>query len=259
MRVRVGDRNLACTITGEGPAIAWIHAFPLGSDLFRAQLALPGYRNVAVDLPGFGESSDQPPMTSIDEMGRVVVELMQALNETRFTVAGVSMGGYIALSVLRAAPERIRALILMDTRETADSDEARATRFRQIDEIEAKGTAPLMTAMLEKLVARYATDAVRNQVMAMMRAASPEGVSAALRAMAARPDSTADIRRHADLPILVIVGEDDVITPPDEAVRLASVASGTLVRVEGAGHLACLEQSDFVNGAIARFLEEEVR
>lgn len=258
MIVRVADREIACIVTGDGPAVVWIHAFPLNSGIFRGQLTIPGFRHISPDLPGFGGSHKARPMESIEEMGQMIAELMHTLGETKFLVAGVSMGGYIALATLRVAPDQVAAMILMDTREIADSDQGRATRYQQIAQIREEGTAPLAESMVEKLVAPYAARELKAEVRGMIEEASPAGVMAALEAMAERPDSTRLLAGSAGLETLVIVGEDDAITPPSEAERLAGVSGGRLERIPGAGHLACLEQSEIVNAAIMAFLEEVV-
>lgn len=258
MMVQVGDRKIACTIAGRGPAVLWLHAFPVSSEIFRGQLTIPGYRHIAPDLPGFGSSRNVRPMESLEDMGCLAADLMTALGESRFSIAGVSMGGYISLAALRAARDRIDALILMDTRELADSAQARATRLEQIEQVQRDGTTPLVNAMIQKLVAPYASEELKAQVTAMMHKASADGVIAALRAMAERPDSTAQLEDNGGLRILALAGEDDVITPPSEAERMARVSGGKLARIPGAGHLACLEQVELVNAAITAFLEEVV-
>lgn len=240
---------------GEGPAVLWIHAFPLSGEMFRHQSSTPHLRHIVPDLPGFGHSRESEPFDSIDDMADGLFELMTQMGIVRFVAAGVSMGGYVAQAMLRgSSSDRLRGLILLDTRETADSEEARENRFRQIATIESSGTQTLVDDMIGKLLASSASDELRREVKAMMAQASPRGVATALRMMAARPDSRQALV-DASIPALLVFGEEDAITPPSEGERMLRLNSRfRLVRVPDAGHLACLEAPTIVNREIAAFL-----
>ena len=257
MTLRVRDRVLAVADSGgAGPAVLWIHAFPLNGEIFRNQTRLAGTRHVVPDLPGFGRSRDAEPFGSIDDTADALFELMTQLGIFEFTVAGVSMGGYLALAMMRSASDRIRAAVLMDTRETADSAEARDNRFRQIAAIESGGPGQLYEDMSAKLVAPAAGEALRTEVRSMMEQASSRGVTEALRMMASRPDATADLASWTK-PGLLVFGGEDAITPPAEGERMTRInPQFRLTVVPGAGHLACLEKPEEVNAELGRFLEE---
>lgn len=244
---------IALTVRGRGPAILWIHAFPVSSRLFVSQFAIDGYRHIAPDLPGFGASASAPFPHSLDAAADQLLAMMTDVGESQFVAAGVSMGGYIALALLRRAPERLRGLMLCDTRETADTDEARQNRMKQIERIEREGAGFLAAEMLPNLVSNHADDSVRTRVRAMIQEASPSGITASLRAMASRPDSTEDLRR-SDVPLLLVTGSEDTITPPSEAKRMASLRRAQLAEVDRAGHLACLEQGPAFNEIVSSFL-----
>lgn len=254
--VRIRNRKISVQDTGgEGPAVLWIHAFPLSGEIFRNQISLAGYRHVVPDLPGFGHSRDTEDFGTIDDTADALFELMTQLGILKFTVAGVSMGGYIALAMLRSSSaDRLRGLILMDTRETADSDQARENRFRQIAAVESSGTGSLVDDMAAKLLGHTASRSIRDEVRNLMELASPSGVTAALRMMAERPDST-EALSTAEIPALLVFGEEDAITPLSEGERMAGLNTRfRLASIPEAGHLSCLESPELVNQQITRFL-----
>jgi pimeloyl-ACP methyl ester carboxylesterase len=166
-------------------------------------------------------------------------------------VAGISMGGYIAMQMMRDAPHRIRGLILIDTRERADSDRSREDRYKTIAEIEKQGIRSTIDAMLPKMVI---TEACREPFRQLMMTASAPGMIAAQRAMASRPDSTATLR-SVRVPTLVVAGDRDPITTPEDARRMASLVSGaTLAIIPNAAHASNFDQPEAFNGAVTEFL-----
>lgn len=180
-----------------------------------------------------------------------VLALLDSLGIERAVMAGLSMGGYILMQILRDAPQRVSAVILISTREVPDSDEARANRLRQAAEVEAAGTAGIIDAMLPKMVVREST---RGPVRAIMESASPAGVAAALRAMAARPDSAGTLR-SIRVPALIIAGEKDAITPVADAQRMQSLVAGSrLAVIPDAAHLVNFEQPYAFNARVQEFL-----
>lgn len=218
--------------------ILWIHGFPLTSRVFEKQRAIDGVEHVMPDLP---------PLESMDDYARFAVAQLDARGIEKATFAGLSMGGYICFAALRLFPERISGLILIDTRETADTDEARKGRYDSIAKVEQQGVQAVVDAMLPKMVV---SDALKPEVREIMMSASPEFVKAALRAMAARPDSSAMLPSIA-VPTLVVVGEEDTITPPSDAERMARAIPGArLVRIPGAGHLSNYEKAEELNAAV---------
>jgi pimeloyl-ACP methyl ester carboxylesterase len=166
------------------------------------------------------------------------------------------MGGYVAMQMLRDAPSRFAALLLLDTREKADSDEGRDGRLRQAKEVAASGsTASVVDAMLPKMVFG---EHDRSRVRAIMETATPAGVVAALEAMAGRPDST-DTLRNVRVPALVVVGDRDAITPPADAERMAGLIPGAeLAPIANAGHMANFERPEQLNPLPAAFLDRQV-
>lgn len=254
--------RLAYTDEGPGPAVVLLHGFPLGREMWKEQIDGIGsiYRVIAPDLRGHGDSPAPEGDYTIDEMADDVIELLDTLGLTApVVVGGLSMGGYVALSMVVRYPERIRALMLMDTRAAADTPEAAAKREELARAVLAAGdSSPAVAAMTPRL---FAPITLKNRpervapLRELMERNTARGVVGALRAMASRPDRRADLAL-IPVPTLVMVGEMDVVTPPEEAQDLAdSIAGARLEIIPEAGHLAPYENHAVANAAILRFLD----
>lgn len=253
---QLDGRTVAWEECGSGPALVLLHAFPFSSQMWAAQReALSGrYRVITPDFAGFGRSPLQPPV-SMAGYAADVLALLDHLSVLRFALVGLSMGGYVAFELLDRAPHRIAALALCDTRASADSEEGRQGREDSALAVETSGTGVLVENLMPKLLAPNASAQVRAQVEAFLRATPAEGAAAAQRAMAGRRDFTGHLDRIG-CPTLVLVGEEDTLTPPAEAELLARQIPGAeLKRIPGAGHLSNLEQPDAFNEALGEFLE----
>ena len=168
--------------------------------------------------------------------------------------AGLSMGGYICFAVWRLFPERVSGLILIDTRETADTEEARKGRYDSIEKVKQAGVKPIVDSMLPKMLTPRAPREMRDRLREIMSSASPDGVMAALNAMATRPDSS-PLLPTIQVPTLILVGEEDPITPPADSERMAAAIPGAkLVKIPGAAHVSNLEKAAEVNRAVAGFV-----
>ena len=226
--------------------IVWIHGFPLNSKVFESQRTIHA-EHIAHDLPGFGK---QPPAATIKGIGDYASYILRAAPKEA-VFAGLSMGGYICLAIARMAPERIRGLILIDTKETADTPEARRTRVETIEKVEKEGIKPVVESMLPKMVLN---ESLKPKVRQIMESSSKEGVIAALRAMADRPDSS-DLLPRINAPTLIVVGDQDPITPPSDAERMKkAMPNASLVTIANAAHLSHMEKPDEFNNAVEQFL-----
>jgi 3-oxoadipate enol-lactonase len=241
---------------GHGFPILWIHGFPFSSAIFAPQLAIEGHRHIRVDLPGFGKTPPASGATSMATYARDVIEVLDHLKIDRAVVGGLSMGGYVAMQVLRDAPQRVAGLILCDTRATPDDEAGRAARAKSAAEVESSGsTASVVDAMLPKLLWN---ESFEGEVRTIMASATPEGVVAATRAMAERPDSAATLRA-ATVPAFIVCGEQDPITPPADALRMrAMMREAELAIVPRASHLANYERPEQVNHLLAAWLHRVV-
>lgn len=244
-----------------GGHVVFIHGFPLNRTMWEPQVdALRGsYHIVTPDMRGHGASEAANGASTMERMADDVRALVEATGSAPAVVVGLSMGGYVALQFARKYPELLRALVLADTRAGADSDETRAGRFDMIQRVASEGPAAVAQAMLPKLLSQRAAaeDAeLVVKVRRMIETTSAAGIAAALAGMAERPDSTPLLASIA-APVLVVVGAEDAVTPPEEAERLAgAIPRAQLAVIDGAGHLSNLERPAEFSSALREFLSE---
>ncbi|MBI4420852.1 MAG: alpha/beta fold hydrolase [Gemmatimonadetes bacterium] len=255
----VGGALLAAEMQGDGPACLLVHGFPLDRTLWRAQLAgLAGWRRLAPDLRGFGLSDPPPQGWTLAAYADDLARILDGARVGKAAVCGLSMGGYIALEMWRRHRDRIRALILANTRAEADPPDGRKRRDEMIERVQRDGAAAVVDTMLPRVLAP-ATLAGNAHVVAhvrtMMRDCSAPGLIAALAAMRDRPDST-DLLREIDVPTLVVAGAEDTLIPVDsQSVLAAKIRGARLEVVGGAGHLTPVEQPKAFNRVVGAFLE----
>ena len=264
---------------GEGVPLLLLHAFPLSRRMWQPQLAgLAGScRLLAPDLPGFGGSPPWPAVASADrgggvggggaaaacrmeDMAAAAVARLDEAGVAAAVVCGLSMGGYVALALYELFRDRVRGLVLADTRAGADDEAGRGRRLESARAVESGGP-PALPALASSLVPRLIaprTRTARTELVAWLHreiaAARPAGIAAAQRGMAERPDRTSLLPGIA-VPTLVVVGEEDEITPRAESLILRDRIPGArLATIAGAGHLSSLEQPEAWNGALREFL-----
>ncbi len=245
---------------GQGSPLVFVHGFPLDHTMWRHQIAefRHTHRVLAVDLPGFGQSSAAPGEMSIagfaDQLAEFLVQ-MDVIEQV--TLCGLSMGGSIALQFALRHPEKLSHLILCDCRAVADSPEAQKMRHDLADRVLKQGTAFVADAMATRL---FAASTLAQQpelvqaIQSVIRSSAPASVAGGARALAHREDVVPRLREIVH-PALVIVGSEDVISPVDEMRQIAErLMHGTLAVIEGAGHMAPLEDPALVNAAIRDWL-----
>jgi pimeloyl-ACP methyl ester carboxylesterase len=247
---------------GPGPCVVLLHGFPLNRQMWAEQVSALGsmYRIIAPDLRGHGESSAPDGVYTMDEMADDVIELIDTLHITeRFVLGGLSMGGYVALSLVARYPMRVRGLMLLDTQAGPDTPEAaqnRETGARAV--LEAGSASNFVAGLLPRLFSKGTLETRPERVeplRAAMERTTPRGIAGTLRGMAIRPDRRSELPRIA-IPTLALVGEDDVITPPSVMKAMAdAIPNSRLEVVPKAGHLAPYENSAVSNEVILRYLK----
>jgi len=249
---------LAFHDTGQGPALLFLHAFPLDASQWDHQIAaLSGdHRCLRVDIWGCGDSPPPDHDGTLDEVAAAIIAGLDARSVDTFAVVGLSMGGYLALAMCRAAAGRITSIALCNTRATADSDAARADRLAMAERIVVEDSVEsLVEPMVERLlgprarVEAHVTDPLRGRI----RRCTPAGIAFAQRAMAARPDSTAQLGALT-VPVLVIGGTDDGMIPIAETQAMASAIPGARFVEMSCGHLSNLEDPREFNSILGGFL-----
>ena len=244
---------------GSGLPVVLIHAFPLNQTMWDEQVAALRHRcrTITLDLRGFGLSDAPPGAYQMEQMAADVRALLSFLSIERAVITGLSMGGYTALAFYRNYPDAVRALVLADTRASADTHEARSRRIKSAEKAEREGSAAIALEVAPALLGKTTqqTDsAIVERVLEMIRANSAQGIAGAQRGMAQRRDSTY-ILPGIDVPVLIIVGDEDELTPPSEAENLRSgIPHSRLQIIENAGHLSNLEQPEQFNAALVEFI-----
>ncbi len=249
--MRIG--SFGYDVHGEGPPLLLLHGFSFDRTLWDDNIAaLASHaRVIRLDFRGVGES----PLASfsIDDLADDAARLLDLLGVPMAYVAGLSMGGYAALAFAARHAVRLSGLILADTRAGADSVEVKRKRDAGIAQIRHQGPEAYATAVLPRLLSSLAPTEMRERALRMSIQA-PESMIAALTAMRERPDRQSDLKNIC-CPALIVVGSEDVITPPDEAAAMARAIPGAeLVTIAGAGHLSNLEAPDEFNRALIDFV-----
>jgi len=256
----VDGHEIEYDVRGKGPALLFLHAFPLGLSMWDPQVEalVATHRVVRFDARGFGASAaDELTPLTMERIADDGAFLLDQLWIGKAVVHGCSMGGYAAFAFARRHPRLVAGLVLQDTRAGADTAEARANRAKLAARVLDDGSQAAVEAFLPKLVGETShreRPALVASVRERILAASPRGIANALHGLAARPDSRETLPKIS-VPTLVLVGEEDVLTPPEEATAMAAAIPGARLEViPRAGHLANLENPDAVNAALRAFL-----
>lgn len=259
MKAKIAGAEISYDVRGKGPAVLLLHAFPLGLSMWDAQAeALQATHTVVrFDDRGFGGSPPGDALLTMERIADDAALLLDHLGISRAVVCGCSMGGYAAFAFARRYPTRLRGLVLQDTRATADTPEARKGRAELAEKVLKEGAAAAADAFLPRLVGET-TKKERPEVVVQLREAilktAPRGVADALAGLAARADST-PLLREIRVPTLVVVGEEDVITPISDSEAMQNAIAGAKLKViPKAGHLSNLEAPAAFNAALLTFL-----
>ncbi|MBK8271072.1 MAG: alpha/beta fold hydrolase [Planctomycetes bacterium] len=256
-QITVNGIQTAYDVHGSGEPVLFIHGFPLSRRLWQHMVAPLAGRNTLImpDLRGMGQSqatSDATMATYADDLAGLLDAIGQKMP---VVVVGLSMGGYVAFEFFRRHRDRVRGLVFADTKAEADTPEAAKGRHETAAKVMAEGSKVVADAMTPKLFAKIAPDALVEEWRCIMSATPPMGVAAALKAMAVRPDSTRTLP-EIRVPTLVIVGEEDVITPPASARTIhAGIATSQLKTIPDCGHMSPVEKPETIARMVGEFLK----
>ena len=256
--------EMAFIDAGGGPVVLLLHGYPFDKSMWREQIEAlrgAGFRAIAPDLRGFGETRAANEITTMEEMARDAAALLDELNIEQAAVCGLSMGGYVAFDFVHLFPDRVQGLVLAGTRAPADNDQEKAAREQQAHTMLRAGMVPISIATLPKLLAartRAEKPNVVKHVRDMITRADPKGAAAAQRGMAARRDYSDDLSR-IDVPALIIVGREDSIRPVADAEFMHQrIRSSQLEIIKDAAHMTNMEQPAVFNDSIVTFLKTVV-
>ncbi|KQX49582.1 MULTISPECIES: alpha/beta hydrolase [unclassified Streptomyces] len=267
---RIADTEIAYEDRGEGPALLLVHGHPFDHTMWQPQIDRFSrtHRVIAPDLRGYGRTplgakpdATAPRRTLLGDFAEDLVALADRLEVDGFVLAGLSMGGQIAMELYRRHPGRVRGLVLADTFPAAETEDGRSTRNAMADRLLAGGAEAMREyadEVLDRMVAPYNTHAAPH-VHRMMRSSDPAGAAAALRGRAERPDYR-ELLTTVSVPALVVVGRDDSYTPVADAEGMhALLPDSTLAVIERAAHLPNLERTEEFDAVLESYLRSLVR
>lgn len=261
MRIRYQFRNVEVREEGSGAAVVLVHGYPLDGDMWEdvSRRLAAKFRVLRPDLPS-RRDTPHPPQPSMTEYAGWIAAVIDAAGG-KAGVAGFSMGGYVLLELLRVRPEAVAAAAFVDTQAGADDEAGRQARNAAIFTAREMGPSAVSDRMIPKLLSpggRARADLVAR-VRAIVRRQNPNSIENDLLAMRDRADSTPSLAAIG-VPSVVIVGEEDAITPPAKSETMArAIPRAGLVTIPGAGHLAPMEKPDEVAAALAAFFEKALR
>jgi 3-oxoadipate enol-lactonase len=260
MKAAIAGTPIQYDVRGNGPPVLFLHAFPLNLRMWDAQArALEAtHQVVRFDARGFGGTPPGDGLLTMERIADDAVALLDHLGLSKTIVCGLSMGGYATFALMRRHPERVKGLVLADTRTAPDSTEAKRARSAQAETVRREGPPGIADAFLQKAVGettRKEHPEVVARVREMILAASNRGIVDALAGLAARADSGPTLR-EIKVPTLVVCGAEDALTPvaDSEAIQ-RGVPGSRLVTIPKAGHLSSLEDPAAFNAALLAFVQ----
>lgn len=258
MQAKINDMTLAYGDSGSGQPIVFLHAFPLNRTMWAGQEAALSsqFRVITIDLRGHGESDAPLWHYTLDQAADDVRALLDHLSIRQALFVGLSMGGYILFAFYRRYADRVKGMVLADTRAQADQPEGKAGRFQMAQIAYKQGPPAIADIMIPKLLSPATIQTrpeIVQQVRMMIEGNQTSGIVGDLMAMAERPDSVPFLKQIA-CPTQIIVGELDQATPLSDARLMAEqITDARLALIPNAAHLANLEQPEAFNQIIAEF------
>jgi pimeloyl-ACP methyl ester carboxylesterase len=247
--------------SGSGTPILFLHSFGHNRNLWFPQLTHfleRGFRVLAPDMPGHGDSSYDPARHGVDQIARCYIELLDSLGIRKTIIAGTSMGGYVALRMWARRPDLICGMILSNTKAEKDSDEIVARRRAQIASIHEHGLEHFVTTGAPKRLSPVTLERrpwVLDTIKLLNHTVPAEVNAATLEAMARKEDDT-KVLPTIDVPVLVIAGSDDIFIPRDSPGNLHHGIRGSRFHeIAGTGHVSSLEAPTEYNRVMEEFLQ----
>jgi len=259
-RVKSGDAEIAYWVLGDGAPVVLLHPFPVNHEFWLpvSETLATRYRLVMPDLRGHGESEVGHGPATMEKHAADIVRLMDDAAVSRAPLVGVSVGGYAIFEFWRRYRNRVKALILCNTKAPADNPEARAGRLQAARDVVEKGTEPFFEGMAQKVLGRTTRETRPDLVdgaIRLMHKMSPQDVAEVQSGMAERLDSV-DTLRTIDVPTLLITGDEDLATGIREAELMHEHIRGSQIRViPKAGHYSPWEQPELAARLLRQFLD----
>src|SRR5580700_6105875 len=259
-QVKSGDAEIVYRVLGDGPPVVLLHPFPANHEFWLpvAQALSSRYRVILPDLRGHGGSGVGEGPANMEKHAADIARVMDDADVGRATLVGVSIGGYVLFEFWRRHRGRVAALGLCNTKAPADSAEARAGRLQAASDVLERGTEPFFESMIPRLLGKTTREMRPDLVedaLRLMRKMSPEDVAQVQRGMAERSDSV-DTLKTINVPVLLITGEEDMLTGVKEAELMRQhIAGSQMWAIPKAGHYSAWERPEDVTGLVSNFLE----
>lgn len=260
LMLNINNLNLSYDDVGEGNIpIIFLHGFPFDKSMWAKQLDFFATTNrvIAIDIRGFGKSTDETTPLSIDLFSDDLMVFMNQLNISKAIICGLSMGGFIALNAQARFPDRFEAIILCDTQCIADTIEVKLNRYKTIDEIALNGTLNFNEAFIKKVFCKNSftnKQEIVTQLRSVVMANPEQIVINGLKALAERSETCSTLS-EINIPTLIICGREDEVTPLEQSEFLhTSIKASVLHIIDNAGHVSNIEQPEEFNNEISKFL-----
>ncbi len=261
--IEITVNNLTVSYNDEGengtPVVIFIHGFPFNKAMWDKQLEAlkENYRVIAYDVRGHGNSDAGKGDFSIELFANDLLSFMDALKLDKAMLCGLSMGGYIALNAVEKDPDRFDALILSDTTCIADTPEVKEKRMKAIESIKKAGVEKYAEESIKNLFAPESLSTKKEEIAAvrdMIVNTSKQSLYKTLRAFYERKETCSKLQ-DINVPVLIMVGKEDKITPLDAAQFIHEKIEGsTLNIIEHAGHLSNMENPSAFNTQLEEFV-----
>ncbi len=261
--VRSSDAQLYYEVAGSGPDVVLLHPFPLNHNFWPAiagQLSTR-YRRIMPDLRAHGESELGEGPATMQKMAADLAALCREERVGKAFFVGVSIGGYLLFEFWRQHREQVAALVLANTRASAETPESRTNRLQSAEKVLREGTTGFIEDMLLRLTSPVTqsnrpdiVDAARR----MMQKMSPQDIAGVQQGMADRPDSISTLKA-INVPTLIIAGEDDSVPLSEAELMRQQIPGSRLQVIPRAGHYAALEQPEEFDRTLRSFFDQLAR
>lgn len=239
-KIKLNGIELAYERRGKGMPLVLIHGYPLDHSIWNETISQleNDFDLILPDVRGFGESSTVDAPYTLSDIANDLAALLDSLGVERTTLAGHSMGGYIALAFAKAFPERVTGLALVSSQTASDTPERKEGRYKTAADVSQKGVQIVADGMTDKL---SPIQSVRDVIRPLIAKQSVAGVTGALKAMAEREDLTSFLASFGQS-LVLIHGDADELIPVERAREIKSlVPSAHLVELRGGGHMPMME------------------
>jgi 3-oxoadipate enol-lactonase len=240
-KININGIELAYSRRGAGKKpLMLLHGFPLDSSIWDETAAEleSDFDLILPDLRGFGQSTTVETPYRMEDMADDLAALLTHLGLEQTSIAGHSMGGYVALAFAKKYPEKVRGLALVASQAAADAPDRKEGRYKTAQEVVEKGVGVVADAMTEKLSADVNVQAASRK---LIEAQSPAAVIGALKAMAEREDMREALAAFL-FPIVLFHGDSDVLIPMDRAREIREIVGDVvLIGLPGGGHMPMME------------------